>query len=426
MFASNVRIRCFAEEPLHFALLLPMSAIWDGGQRIAGAAALAVEKVNADSALLPGRVLQYSWADSGCSAQQGLKAMGQLLMGVRRIDAVIGPGCSPACEATSHLLGGQGIPQVSYSCTSPTLSIKTQGQFELFSRTVAPETSKGPALIALIEYYKWSKAVMLTSTVSVHFVTGLELTRQLQETNITVLRPSAFESSLFNSRVLSEIKRSAIRIMILIAYGDDTRTVASSAALEGMNSVGWSWIIPEESIPVPQMLGWLYMRPAFPPKGMQTFAEQVSDYTKSHFNITVTADSVDLTFSVALHDAVMLYAHAATKMLAEGGDLVNGTAMTAAVRSTTFEGVGGSTVALNQQGDRIESWEVMNLVKRGAGVMDSVSVGTYNTIRQYMVCDRAVVWPGNTTEVPGDFLAGTFCCIHCPLWGAAGGGGGGA
>ena len=129
-----------------------MSAIWDGGLRIAGAAALAVEKVNADSALLPGRVLRYTWADSGCSAQQGLRAMGQLLQGASRIDAVIGPGCSPACEVTSHLLGGQGIPQVSYGCTSPKLSIKTQ--YKLFSRTVAPETSKGPTLIALMRHYR--------------------------------------------------------------------------------------------------------------------------------------------------------------------------------------------------------------------------------------------------------------------------------
>ena len=66
-----------------------MSGSWDGGRKIAGAAALAVERVNADTALLAGRRLEYSWADSGCSAQQGLAAMGKLLQGERRIDAVI-------------------------------------------------------------------------------------------------------------------------------------------------------------------------------------------------------------------------------------------------------------------------------------------------------------------------------------------------
>ena len=101
-----------ADEPIHFALLLPLTGSWDAGLRIAGAAALAVAKVNADNALLRGRRLEYSWADSGCSAQEGLAAMGVLLApSERRIDAVIGPGCSSACEATSHLSGGQGLAQ---------------------------------------------------------------------------------------------------------------------------------------------------------------------------------------------------------------------------------------------------------------------------------------------------------------------------
>ena len=94
--------------------------------RIGGAAALAVERVNADKSLLPSRRLEYSWADSGCSAQQGLVAMGELLGGVSRVDAVIGPGCSSACEVTSYLAAGQGIPQVSYACTALSLSNKEQ------------------------------------------------------------------------------------------------------------------------------------------------------------------------------------------------------------------------------------------------------------------------------------------------------------
>ena len=106
-----------ADGPVHFALLIPIQGSWAGGSQIVGAPALAVATVNADKNLLPGRVLEYSFADSGCSAKQGLMALGELLRGKSRIDAVIGPGCSSACRVTSHLLAGQGIPQLSYSCT---------------------------------------------------------------------------------------------------------------------------------------------------------------------------------------------------------------------------------------------------------------------------------------------------------------------
>jgi ABC-type branched-subunit amino acid transport system substrate-binding protein len=116
-----------------------MSGPWDGGKRVAGAAALAVERVNANKALLPGRRLEYHSADSGCSAQQGLAAMGELLGGASRVDAVIGPGCSSACEVTSYLAGGQGTPQISWGCLASSLSNKEE------HRLVSPFAVVSPA-----------------------------------------------------------------------------------------------------------------------------------------------------------------------------------------------------------------------------------------------------------------------------------------
>ena len=178
---------------------------------------------------------------------------------------------------------------------------------------------------------------------------------------------------------------------------------------------------------VTEMAGWLWLRPLLPSDGMQAFAEEVSYYAKSRFNFTVSADSVDLTFSMALHDAIMLYAHAATKVLSEGGDLHDGRAVTAAVRSTTIKGVGGSVVALDQSGDRIESYEVMNVVARADSGMSSVPVGAYNsfssnsTMHQYTAYERAVIWPGSATAVPADFVLGapymqqSPCVLLCPF-----------
>ena len=113
-FLPPVDLKKLSRQNIHFALLLEMSGSWDIGHWIAGAAALAVQKINLDKALLPGRKLEYSWKDSGCTAQSGLAAMGELLRRESRIDAVIGPGCSTACEATNHLSGGQKIPQISW------------------------------------------------------------------------------------------------------------------------------------------------------------------------------------------------------------------------------------------------------------------------------------------------------------------------
>ena len=110
-----------------------------------------------------------------------------------------------------------------------------------FSRTVAPEPSKGPALIVLMEHYKWKKAVLLTSTTKVWFQSGLEVTKQLQGAGIEMLRLSAFEPGSVKTSAVRQIKRSGIRIVLLMAFDEDTHTVASSAAIEGMGSMGWAW-----------------------------------------------------------------------------------------------------------------------------------------------------------------------------------------
>ena len=63
----------------------------------------------------------------------------------------------------------------------------------------------------------------------------------------------------------------------------------------------------------------------------------------------------------------MLYAHAATRLLADGGDLKDGAAVAQAVRQTSFVGIGGSVVALDENGDRVQDYEVMNYVWGGPG-----------------------------------------------------------
>ena len=195
--------------------------------------------------------------------------------------------------------------------------------------------------------------------------------------------------------------------MILLAWDADTQLIASSATSNSMH-IGWAWFVLEES----PIAGWLYVQPLIPSEGMAAFAEKVSGYSKTRFNITLPADSVDLTYSAALHDANMLYAHAATKVLSEGGDLHDGYAVTKALRSTTFEGVGKIVVTLDQNGDRIESYEVINYLLDADGAMVRVPVGMYSSkAKQYRAYDQAVVWPGGTTEVPTDYVSGALWIV---------------
>ena len=182
-----------------------------------------------------------------------------------------------------------------------------------FSRTVAPDTSKGPALIAFMQHSLWTKIAILTTTESLWFETGLGLKKQLEAAGMQVLKPAAFEPGYVKNATLNDVARSGIRIVLVLSYEDDTRTLASHAERKAMVA-GWAWLIVEERIAGKYLAGWLCFRPFLAPETMQEFAVQVSIYTKSRFNISVSPGSVDLTFSAALYDAIMLYALAATKV----------------------------------------------------------------------------------------------------------------
>ena len=231
------------------------------------------------------------------------------------------------------------------------------------------------------------------------------MSKQFGAAGIKVHMPAAWEPGTFlqETETLREVKRTGNRVLFLLAYDDDIKTVASHAAREGMLRAGFAWLRNEAAAQATGLeQGFMFMRSLLPSKGMQAFAEHVSDYSKSSFNISLSTDAVDLTYSVALHDAVMLYAHAATSVLAEGGNLNDGQVVTAAVRSTKFVGI-GSIVALNQDGDRIETYEVMSYVAEADSTMATVPIGLYNsTEQQYVAYERSVIWPGNTSCVPID------------------------
>ena len=274
-----------------------------------------------------------------------------------------------------------------------------------FSRTVAPATSKGPALIAFMQQNNWRRIAILSSTASVFLEIWLGLGQQLNAAGTDVLELAAFEPGNFNGVTLSKVRRSGFRVVLALSVTTDVQTVALLGSRESMTT-GWAWLLMEEIVAVKDMAGWLWFRP-FLGSDMQAFAKQVSDYSKSHFNITVRADSVDLAYSVALYDAIMLYAYSAAKVLSEGGDLRDGAAITEAVRNTTIDGMGGTAVTLDSNGDRVDSYEVMNFVLEEGEVMISVAVGIFDSVlRQYKGYERPVVWPGSTMEVPADYSLG--------------------
>jgi hypothetical protein len=87
--------------------------------------------MNKRGALVGAKRIVYTYSEVDCDRVQAGAALTKMLT-VGRVDAVIGPGwhwnCSSesACESTAYITAAIGIPHISYSCSSPALSDKSQ------------------------------------------------------------------------------------------------------------------------------------------------------------------------------------------------------------------------------------------------------------------------------------------------------------
>ena len=69
-------------------------------------------------------------------------------------------------------------------------------------------------------------------------------------------------------------------------------------------------------------------------------------------------------------------------------------------------------VQLDQNGDLIEAYSVMNYFEDRLGEMQNVNVGTYDSGKLTLKLND-VVWPGNTTDLPRDTPGTLLTCFHC-------------
>ena len=150
--------------------------------------------------------------------------------------------------------------------------------------------------------------------------------------------------------------------MILLGTSSPKAKMGLHANNEGLITANWAWLTESKLNSKKELearyalSGWIYFQAMLPKAKLEDFVEKVKIRNSDVFGVTTDAQLLAQDEGLlSLHDAVMLYAHAATRVLSEGGDLQDGQAVTKAVRSTRFEGYGGSVVALDTKGDRIES-----------------------------------------------------------------------
>ncbi|XP_063601138.1 guanylate cyclase 32E-like [Penaeus indicus] len=126
-----------------------------------GALPLAVEDVNNDRNLLPGKRLVFEVADVGNSNLEALAALSIRRMTTMRDKGhlvFIGPDDNCANEAL--VAAAWNLPMITYKCADKRVSNKTK--YYTFARTMPPSTKIVKALVSLLKVYSWRQFVLLT------------------------------------------------------------------------------------------------------------------------------------------------------------------------------------------------------------------------------------------------------------------------
>lgn len=189
----------------------PFSGGWAVGFDVQPALDMALQKVNED---FPATVVGI-WADSRCLANFGLANFVSMVKD-KRVQAVIGDGCSVACEPMGSLGGIWGTPQISWGCSSPILSDKAR--FPFFIRTSLHESMKIDFYIALFKHFNWKRCATLTADIPLTAAFMDEFSLKVRAAGIEVVLSEVHKLDEPPLLQLERIKERAVSGRILFPH----------------------------------------------------------------------------------------------------------------------------------------------------------------------------------------------------------------
>ena len=218
----------------------------------------AVDRINADAALLPGITLGAHLLDT-CSREtyaldQSLDFIRPSLSGnlrcanwshtggaresnVGNIVGVVGGAYSSVSLQVANLLRLFKMPQISYASTSSALSDKHR--FEFFARTVPPDSLQAMALADIVQHFNWTY-ISTVASVGGYGETGIDsFHEEVLARNICIATSVKIPYSATYAdfaKIVAQLRRkTSARAVVLFVRADDARSLLQAADREGAN-----------------------------------------------------------------------------------------------------------------------------------------------------------------------------------------------
>jgi ABC-type branched-subunit amino acid transport system substrate-binding protein len=350
---------------------------------------MALEEINADPALLPDTVLVGVTADDACTKSGGITAplsqCGPLSEATgctdKYFDVIVGSGCSSSCQATARLAEAWEVPQVSWACTSPSLS--NTNEYPWFVRAVSSNRIIVDTALSLMRDKGWTHLGSIVETERLFLSTRDYLLTTASTYSVTVVADESFASAVDEADTvasirarLEAIKRTGVRVWATGAYAGNTRLILKEAGKLGMTTDGWQVILMGSTEDC------LLANPACPAADGATVRETDAEvlaatrgavsflpskatgplyeaYEAKMVARDDTGDSADQLLSWAVYAYEATYSVARALHAFDSNPRLNRTGFYDAIKAVAFEGPTG-WYEYDANGDRAQKYDIVN------------------------------------------------------------------
>uniref|UniRef100_A0A3Q2XNT1 Extracellular calcium-sensing receptor-like n=1 Tax=Hippocampus comes TaxID=109280 RepID=A0A3Q2XNT1_HIPCM len=404
-----------------------------------------VEEINRNAQLLPGVSLGYQLYN-GCGSENLIRAAIEAISQEgpacsARIQALLGHSSSGISKNINTLLSPLSIPQVSHLSTCACLSDKSL--YPTFFRTVPSDRVQVLALVQLMKNFDWRWVGIIYSSTTYADKGTAEFVVEAMKEHICVEYRLVYSkaSTETHEAIVKMLRESSSKVVLLFMSLSYTKSFLSKMAGYNISGKQWvgseAWITQLDLASVERQnilqgaMGFALPEASIPGGTIKAFWEKFFDCSFSPSNTStlctggedmkaISNDYTDVTHFRAennMYKAVYLVAYALHALLqCENGanpttgkpcvikSEVQPKMVLEHIKYVNFTTPNGAKIFVNDDGDSVGEYDLINWHMRDDGSVKLVNIGRYDaSFSEYrklkLKGDAKIVWGGNSTEV---------------------------
>ncbi len=156
--AANIQGDVLPNKTFTLGFVLPWEKEVRLGGIIGSAMLVGVQEVYKRQ-ILHGYEIEFSWRDTWCNAQRGMRGAVDIWKSVQDLDGIIGAACSTVTQPVALLAAAWGIPVVSWGSTSESLSDKET--YPTFTRSEGTWAILGDVIREVASVFDWNTIAII-------------------------------------------------------------------------------------------------------------------------------------------------------------------------------------------------------------------------------------------------------------------------